>query len=140
MKLDPIERSSKWNKNVTQQERIQAHKEIFKCHKLGNLGKQSHGEKNAISDGSVCCNVGQITSSLFQPSWITRLRWSQSVTSKYCWGEKTCKGMYKYYHMYISQVMKYLQVELVEGYGVYLSKWQLEEAIDQSNNCPTKLI
>lgn len=32
------------------------------------------------------------------------------------------------------------QVELVEGYGVYLSKRQLEEAVDQSCNSATRLI
>ena len=36
--------------------------------------------------------------------------------------------------------MIHLQIELVEGYGVYLSKRQLDEAVDQSNDSPTKLI
>ena len=32
------------------------------------------------------------------------------------------------------------QVELVEGYGVYLTKRQLDEAVDQSCNSPSRLI
>lgn len=32
------------------------------------------------------------------------------------------------------------QVELVEGYGVYLTRRQLDEAVDQSAGSPTKLI
>ena len=32
------------------------------------------------------------------------------------------------------------QVELVEGYGVYLSKQQLDEAVDQSCNSASRLM
>ena len=32
------------------------------------------------------------------------------------------------------------QVELVEGYGVYLTKWQLDEAVDQSCNSASRLM
>jgi len=28
----------------------------------------------------------------------------------------------------------------VDGYGVYLTQWQLDEALDQSGNVPTKLV
>ena len=33
-----------------------------------------------------------------------------------------------------------LQVELVEGYGVYLTKRQLDEAVDQSCNSASRLV
>lgn len=32
------------------------------------------------------------------------------------------------------------QIELVDGYGVYLTKRQLDEAMDQSCNSPTRLV
>ena len=36
--------------------------------------------------------------------------------------------------------MRAQQVELVEGYGVYLTKRQIEEVLDQSLKSPTKMI